>query len=74
MSNEQVHEIDNNESKARARNGLTDEQIAANIGISRSTLNEWKNRFSDISDTLKRGKDESYVSSIGYYKQADSGR
>jgi transcriptional regulator with XRE-family HTH domain len=40
-----------------ARNGLTDEQIAANIGISRSTLNEWKNRFSDISDTLKRGKE-----------------
>lgn len=39
------------------RNGLTDEQIAANIGISRSTLNEWKNRFSDISDTLKRGKE-----------------
>lgn len=43
--------------EAWARNGLTDEQIAANIGISRSTLNEWKNRFSDISDTIKRGKE-----------------
>lgn len=43
--------------EAWARNGLTDEQIAANIGISRSTLNEWKNRFSDISDTLKREKE-----------------
>lgn len=43
--------------EAWARNGLTDEQIAANIGISRSTLNEWKNRFSDILDTLKRGKE-----------------
>lgn len=40
-----------------ARDGLTDEQIAANIGISRSTLNAWKDRYSDISDTLKRGKD-----------------
>lgn len=40
-----------------ARDGLTDEQIAQNIGVSRSTLNEWKKRFSDISDTLKRGKD-----------------
>lgn len=40
-----------------ARDGLTDEQIAANIGISRSTLNEWKKKYSDISDTLKRGKD-----------------
>ena len=40
-----------------ARDGLTDEQIAVNIGISRSTLNAWKDKYSDISDTLKRGKD-----------------
>ena len=40
-----------------ARDGLTDEQISHNIGITRETLNQWKNRFSDISDTLKRGKD-----------------
>lgn len=40
-----------------ARDGLTDEQIAGNIGISRSTLNEWKKKYTDISDTLKRGKE-----------------
>lgn len=40
-----------------ARDGLTDEQIAHNMGISRSTLNEWKKKYPDISDTLKRGKD-----------------
>lgn len=40
-----------------ARDGLTDEQIAKNIGISRSTLNEWKKKYPDISDTLKRGKE-----------------
>lgn len=40
-----------------ARNGLTDEQIAKNMGISRSTLAEWKKKYSDISDTLKKGKD-----------------
>lgn len=40
-----------------ARDGLTDEQIAHNMGISRSTLNEWKDKFSDISDTLKKGKE-----------------
>lgn len=40
-----------------ARDGLTDEQIAKNIGIARKTLFEWKQRFSDIGDTLKRGKD-----------------
>jgi hypothetical protein len=37
--------------------GLTDEQIAYNVGISRSTLNSWKDKYSDISDTLKRGKE-----------------
>lgn len=40
-----------------AREGLTDEQIASNIGIARSTLNKWKNDFSDISDALKKGKE-----------------
>ena len=40
-----------------ARDGLTEEQIAENMGISRSTLSEWKNLYSDISDTLKRGKE-----------------
>ena len=40
-----------------ARDGLTDEQIAHNMGISRSTLNEWKKKYPDISDTLKRGKE-----------------
>lgn len=43
--------------EAWARDGLTDDQIAANIGIVRSTLSEWKTRFSDISDALKKGKE-----------------
>lgn len=40
-----------------ARDGLTDEQIAERIGISRSTLSEWKKKYSDISDALKKGKE-----------------
>ncbi len=40
-----------------ARDGLTDEQIAENMRIHRDTLNEWKKKYSDISDSLKRGKD-----------------
>ncbi|MDT2679840.1 helix-turn-helix domain-containing protein [Enterococcus gallinarum] len=40
-----------------ARDGLTDEQIANNIGIRRPTLYDWKNKYSDISDALKRGKE-----------------
>lgn len=43
--------------EAWARDGLTDEQIAGNMSISRSTLNEWKKNYPDISDTLKKGKE-----------------
>ncbi|MEK3993690.1 helix-turn-helix domain-containing protein [Psychrobacillus sp. FSL K6-2365] len=40
-----------------ARDGLTNEQIAHNIGVTRKTLQEWITKYSDISDTLKRGKE-----------------
>ena len=40
-----------------ARDGLTDEQIAKNIGISRASLYEWKKKEIDISDALKKGKE-----------------
>ena len=42
---------------AMARDGKTDEQIADKIGISRSTLSEWKVQYSDIADALKKNKD-----------------
>ena len=40
-----------------ARNGLTDEQIAHNMGVSRKTLAKWKIKYGDIGDTLKRNKE-----------------
>lgn len=40
-----------------ARDGLKDEQIAHNCGIAVKTLYEWKNRYSDICDALKKGKE-----------------
>ena len=40
-----------------ARDGLTNEQIAEKIGISRETLRVWCNSYSVISATLKRGKE-----------------
>lgn len=40
-----------------ARDGLTEKQIAENMGISRSTLGEWKKKYPDISDTLKKAKE-----------------
>jgi transposase-like protein len=43
--------------EAWARDGLTDEQVAKNIGINRDTLYTWKKKYPDISDALKRGKE-----------------
>lgn len=40
-----------------ARDGLTDEQIAVNMNIVPSTLYEWKKKYSEISESLKRGKE-----------------
>jgi len=38
--------------------GLTDEQIAANIGVSPRTLERWKKSHSQICRALKKGKEE----------------
>lgn len=43
--------------EAWARDGLIDEQIAENAGITPSTLYEWKKKYPDISEALKKGKE-----------------
>lgn len=43
--------------EAYARDGLTDDQVAKNIGVNRDTLYTWKKKYPDISDALKRGKE-----------------
>ena len=40
-----------------ARDGLTDEQIAKNIGINIATLYDWKKKYPEISESLKKGKE-----------------
>lgn len=40
-----------------ARDGLTDEQIAHNMGINVATLYRWKNDHSEICNVLKNAKD-----------------
>ena len=40
-----------------ARSGLTDEQIAKNMGIAPSTLYEWKKKSKEFSESLKKGKE-----------------
>lgn len=42
--------------KGWARSGLTDEQIAENCGIAVRTLYEWKSRYPQIMQALKKGK------------------
>lgn len=40
-----------------ARDGLTDVQIATNMGINVATLYRWENEFCDIRNALKDGKE-----------------
>lgn len=40
-----------------ARDGLTDIQIAHNIGVTRKSLHSWKTRFPEIANALKKGKE-----------------
>ncbi|ERL22731.1 hypothetical protein HMPREF1986_00342 [Oribacterium sp. oral taxon 078 str. F0263] len=42
--------------KTWKRNGVSDEEIAKNIGVSRSTLNEWKRKYPDLSDAFTRAR------------------
>ena len=39
-----------------ARDGLTDKQIAKNIGVSEKSFTTWKSRFPSIVSALKKGK------------------
>lgn len=40
-----------------ARDGLTDEQIANNMGIAKSTYYVWKDTYPELSNSLKKGKE-----------------
>lgn len=40
-----------------ARDGLTDEQIAHNMGIATGTLYEWKKKYPEIAESLKKTKE-----------------
>ena len=58
-----------------AREGLSDEQIAHNIGIVTSTLYVWKTKYKDFSEAIKKGKapvdyeveNAMLKSALGYY-------
>ncbi|HDF4758896.1 TPA: helix-turn-helix domain-containing protein [Staphylococcus aureus] len=57
------------------RDGLTDEQIARNLGVSKHTLIKWKKNIPDFLDAIKKGKEVSdyelenalHKRAVGYY-------
>lgn len=40
-----------------ARDGLTDKQMAHNMGITEQTLNVWKKKYPSLSESLKKSKE-----------------
>lgn len=43
--------------EGRARDGLTEQEIAKSLGISRSTLYRWKEEHPELAQALRRGKE-----------------
>ena len=60
--------------RSLARRGLTVEEIAKDIGVSRSTLNKWVSENQELSDTLNEGRESAdskveaslYKKALGY--------
>lgn len=63
-----------------AKDGLTDEQISQNVGVSYSTFREWKKKFSALSAVLKENKEVAdrqvenalHKTAIGFYYEEDA--
>lgn len=59
-----------------ARDGLIEKQIAHNMGVSYTSLREWKKQFPEVGEALRKGKEvvdrevenALYKSAIGYTK------
>lgn len=43
--------------KSYAREGLNDKEIADHIGISKETFYKWIKKYSDFSDSIKKGRE-----------------
>ncbi len=62
------------------RDGLTDEQIAKNLGVSKDTLIKWKNEKKEFFESIKRGKEVSdyelentlHKRATGYYYEEET--
>lgn len=49
-------EVHNEQALSLAIEGLTDKEIAKEMGIAKSTLNVWKKEYPEFMDSLKSGK------------------
>ncbi|WP_447406614.1 helix-turn-helix domain-containing protein [Staphylococcus aureus] len=62
------------------RDGLTDEQISRNLGVSKHTLIKWKKNIPDFLDAIKKGKEVSdyelenalHKRAVGYYYEEET--
>ena len=62
------------------RDGLTDEQIAKNLGVAYSTMRMWKEKYPAFSAAIKKGKEVSdyelenalHKRATGYYYEEES--
>lgn len=62
------------------RDGLTDEQIAHNLGVSKHSVIKWKKEKPDFSDAIKKGKEVSdyelenalHKRATGYYYKEET--
>lgn len=62
------------------RDGLSDEQIGRNFGVSYTTIKDWKKRYPSFSAAIKKGKEVSdyelenilHKRATGYYYEEDT--
>lgn len=54
-----------------SRLGLTEQQISKNLGISRSTLNDFKNKHRELKEAIRKGREVAVAElENGLYKRA----
>lgn len=72
-----ISEAGLNQIKRWAQNGLTNAQIASNIGISKKTFYKWLERFDEFNRVLKKGREHAvellenalFQKAIGFTKE-----
>lgn len=70
----QYDDVDLEEVREWAKEGLTDFEISKRLGITTTTLYDWKNKFSEFADALKKAKKQAdfrvenslYQRALGY--------